>query len=401
MAAVAQGAAKVPVLTLEEALAAARALVPSLRERAVNAEELRRTPDESVRELQASGLMRALQPRRVGGSELDWVVLVDVSSELARGCASTAWNWANWAVHHWMLALWPRQCQDEAWGADASALIASALMFPPGKAARVAGGYRLSGRWPFASGVDQSAWNMIGGIVQGGETGEMRLFMVPASDYVIIDNWHAMGLRGTGSKDVEAKDIFVPEHRTVALEQMKGGDVHPGAAANPGAIYRIPCFAALPHMLTGIPLGIAQGAYDIFLEGLRGRVSRYSGKSLADMTAVQMKIGEAGACIDTARLVLRSHAIDAEAIARAGAVPDLMTKATWRRDGAFAAQLAGRAMDTIFSVAGASGLYDGHPLQRAFRDLHAANSHISMMWDAQATTFGRVALGLPSDNPTL
>jgi 3-hydroxy-9,10-secoandrosta-1,3,5(10)-triene-9,17-dione monooxygenase len=154
-------------------------------------------------------------------------------------------------------------------------------------------------------------------------------------------------------------------------------------------------------MLTGIPLGIAQGAYDTFLEGMRGRVSRYSGKSLADMTSVQMKISEAGACIDTARLVLRHHCESAQAIAARGEAPDLVTKATWRRDGAFAAQLCGRAVDAIFNASGAGALYDDHPLQRAFRDVHAANAHISMIWEAQATTFGRVALGLPCDNPTL
>jgi 3-hydroxy-9,10-secoandrosta-1,3,5(10)-triene-9,17-dione monooxygenase len=344
--------------------------------------------------------MRALQPRRVGGSELDWVAMIDVSSELARGCGSTAWNWANWAVHHWMLALWPRQCQDEVWGADPSVLIASALMFPPGKATRVPGGYRLTGRWPFSSGVDSSEWNMIGGIVQEGEAREHRMFVVPRTDYRIIDNWHAMGLRATGSKDVEAKDIFVPEHRTVAIDSVKGG-AHPGAAANPGAIFRIPVFAALPQMLIGIPLGIAQGAYETFLEGMRGRVSRYSGKSVADMTAVQMKIADAGACVDTARLVLRHQCAAAQAIAERGEAPDLLAKATWRRDGAFAAQLCGRAVDTIFNASGAGGLYDENPLQRAFRDIHAANAHITMQWDAQATTFGRVALGLPCDNPTL
>ena len=399
MSVVVQAASAAQALTLEEALARARELVPRLRARAANAEELRRCPDETVRELNDSGLMRLLQPRRVGGSEADWVALIDVSSELARGCGSTAWNWANWAVHHWMLALWPRQCQDEVWGADPAVLIASAIMFPPGKATRIAGGYRLSGRWPFSSGVDSSAWDMMGAVVEG--TGELRMFVVPREDYRIIDNWHVLGLRGTGSKDVEAKDIFVAEHRTLAVDATKGGATHPGAAANPAPIFRIPLFAALPHMLTGIPLGIAQGAYDIYLEGMRGRASRYSGKSLADMTAVQMKIAEAGACIDTARLVLRSHCNSAQTIAERGEVPDVMTKATWRRDGAFAAQLCGRAMDIIFKSAGATGLYDDQPLQRAFRDLHAANAHISMMWDAQATTFGRVALGLPCDNPTL
>ncbi len=401
MSAVAQAASPAPVLRLEQAIALARAMVPELAARAAHAEELRRCPDESVRALQGSGLMRALQPRRVGGSELEWVALIDVSSELARGCASTAWNWANWAVHHWMLALWPRQCQDEVWGPDPAVLIASALMFPPGKAVRVAGGYRLSGRWPFSSGVDSSAWNMLGAIVPGAESAEMRMFVVPRADYRLIDTWHAMGLRGTGSKDVEASDIFVPEHRTLAVDATKGGDVHPGAAANPGALFRIPCFAALPHMLAGIPLGIAQAAHDTFVEGIRGRVSRYSGKSLADMTAVQIKIAEAAACIDTARLVLRHHCERAQAIAESGAVPDLATKATWRRDGAFAAQLCGRAVDIVFHESGAGALYDQHPLQRAFRDVHAANAHISMIWEAQATTYGRVALGLPCDNTTL
>jgi 3-hydroxy-9,10-secoandrosta-1,3,5(10)-triene-9,17-dione monooxygenase len=388
-----------PELNLGEALSRARALVPILRARAAKCEELRRVPDETVRVLNESGLMRLMQPRRVGGSEADWVALIDVSSELARGCGSTAWNWANWAVHHWMLALWPPQCQDEAWGADPAVLIASAIMFPPGKATPVPGGYRLSGRWPFSSGVDSCAWNQIGAVVEG--SGELRMFMVPRDDYRIIDNWHVLGLRGTGSKDVEARDIFVPEHRTLAVDASKGGTAHPGAAANPAPIFRIPLFAALPHMLVGIPLGIAQGAYDVFLEGLRARVSRYSGKSLADMTALQMKVAEASACIDAARLLLRNGCNAAQAIAERGQVPDLMTKVTWRRDGAFAAQLCGRAMDVIFKSAGATGLYDEQPLQRAFRDLHAANAHITMMWDAQATTFGRVALGLPCDNPTL
>lgn len=389
-----------PRLTLEEAVTRARELVPRLRERGAETECLRRVPGATVKDLHETGLMRALQPRRVGGSEIDWVGMIDVSSELARGCGSTAWNWANWAVHHWMLALWPRACQDEIWGADPDVLIASSLVFPAGKAMRVEGGYRISGRWPFSSGVDGSRWNMLGGVVQG-EPPEYRLFCVPVEDYRVIDNWHVMGLRGTGSKDVEASDIFVPEYRTVAIDATKGGAVHPGALSNPGAIYRVPFIAGLSHMLTGIPLGIAQGACDRFVEGLRGRVSRYSGKSLTDLTAVQMRVAEAGACLDAARVLLRHDCLAAQAIAERGEAPDLLTKAAWRRNGAFAAQLAERAMDVVFRASGGTALFDEHEMQRPFRDLHAANAHISMIWDAQAATYGRVALGLPCDNPTL
>jgi 3-hydroxy-9,10-secoandrosta-1,3,5(10)-triene-9,17-dione monooxygenase len=386
-----------PQLTHDEALSRARDMVPALKERAARADELRRCPDESIRELNDTGLMRVLQPRRVGGSELPWISLIDIGSELARGCASTAWNWANYAVHHWMLAFWPRSCQDEIWDADPAALIASSVVFPAGKATRATGGYRLSGRWPFSSGVDPATWNMLGGIADG----EYRIFLLPSTDYTIIDNWHVLGLRGTGSKDVQAQDIFVPEHRTLAVDATRGGATHPGAAANTAPLFRIPIFATFPYMLTGIALGIAQGAYETFVDGLRNRVARYSGKNLADMTAMQMKVAEAAACIDTARRVMRDHCLSAQALAERGEVPDLLTKVVWRRDGAFSAGLCERAVDVLFKAGGGGALFDDHPLQRAFRDLHAATAHISMIWEPQATTFGRVALGLPCDNPTL
>ncbi len=391
-----------PLLTPDEALARARTLVPRLKERARLADELRRCPDESIRELDEAGLMRVLQPRRVGGSELPWVVLIDVGSELARGCGSTAWNWANYAVHHWMLAFWPLACQEEIWGADPAALIASSMVFHAGKAERVPGGFRLNGRWPFSSGVDSAAWNMLGGIVGDAPEGaEYRMFLLPRDDYAIIDNWHVLGLRGTGSKDVAAEDMFVPEHRTVSVEATKGGANHPGAAANPAPLFRIPIFATFPYMLTGIALGIAQGAYEGFIDGLRGRVARYSGKSLADMTAVQLRVAEAAACIDTARRIMRDYCVTAQTLADRGEVPDLLAKATWRRDGAFSAGLCERAVDVLFKGGGGGALFDDHPLQRAFRDVHAATAHISMIWEPQATTFGRVALGFPCDNPTL
>jgi 3-hydroxy-9,10-secoandrosta-1,3,5(10)-triene-9,17-dione monooxygenase len=391
-----------PRLSNEQALAAARALRPVLRERAPLAEAGRAIPDVSIQDLIATGLMRVMQPRGYGGSEVDWVGLIDIGSELARGCGSTAWNWSNWAVHHWMLAFWPLECQDEVWGPDPDVLIASSMVFPAGRATRVPGGYQLSGRWPFSSGVDPSAWNMLGGIVRG-EDGheEYMMFLLPREDYRVIDNWNVMGLRATGSKDVEAKDVFVPAHRAVAVDATKGGAHHPGAGANPGPLFRIPIFATFPYMLTGIALGIAQGAYDDFIEGSRSRIARYSGKSVADMTAVQIKIAEAAACLDNARLIMRHACQQAQALAERDEVPGLMTKAAWRRDGAFGANLCERAVDVLFKASGGGAIFDHHPLQRAFRDVHAATSHISMVWEAQATTFGRVALGLPCDNPTL
>ena len=155
-------------------------------------------------------------------------------------------------------------------------------------------------------------------------------------------------------------------------------------------------------MLTGIALGIAQGADDSVVDGLRGRVARYSGKSLADMTAVQIKIAEAAACYrHRATGDARSLPDGPDAGRARRSARSRCTKATWRRDGAFSAELCERAVDVLFKVGGGGALFDDHPLQRAFRDVHAATAHISMIWEPQATTFGRVALGLPCDNPTL
>src|SRR3954447_4496304 len=167
-----------------ELLARAEALGPVLRERAPQGEELRRLPDETIADLHQSGLFRILQPKRVGGSELPFRSIVELVSAIGRGDGSTAWVLANLAAHHWMLAMFPQQAQDEVWGQSPDNLIGSALLFPRGRARRVEGGYRLSGRWPFSSGVDPSTWNLLGAITQDEEAGtnESRLFLLPASD---------------------------------------------------------------------------------------------------------------------------------------------------------------------------------------------------------------------------
>src|SRR5215813_12134186 len=182
-----------------ELLQRAEALVPVLRERAGKAEELRRVPDETIEDLHRSGLFRILQPERVGGSELPFRSIVELVSVIARGDGSTAWVLANLAAHHWLLGMWPRQAQDEVWNESPDNLIGSALIFPRGRAHRVAGGYRVTGRWPFSSGVDPSAWNIVGAIAQDEDSGkaEPRIFLMPASDYTIIDTWHVIGLAGT------------------------------------------------------------------------------------------------------------------------------------------------------------------------------------------------------------
>jgi 3-hydroxy-9,10-secoandrosta-1,3,5(10)-triene-9,17-dione monooxygenase len=384
----------------EELMARAEALVPALRERAERAEELRRLPDDTIADLHASGLFRMLQPARVGGSELPFRALYELTAVIGQGCGSTAWVLANLAAHHWLLGMWHPEAQEEIWGESPDNLISSALIFARGRATRAPGGYRLSGRWPFSSGIDASIWNIFGAIFSDEETGqnEARMFLLPKSDYKIIDTWQVIGLSGTGSKDVEVSDVFVPAYRTLSTERIRGGP-NRGSELNPGALYKLPAVSLFGFAIAGVSLGIARGATRHFTETTRTRLSAYTGRNLADLTNIQVHLAEAAALADAAEAMALRACGEATRITEAGIVPSVEQRARYKRDGAFAATLCTRAVDLLFSATGGGAIYARNPIQRAFRDVHAANAHYNLNWDVNGAIYGRVALGLPPDAP--
>jgi 3-hydroxy-9,10-secoandrosta-1,3,5(10)-triene-9,17-dione monooxygenase len=384
-------------------IARAHALVPQLRERASRTEELRHLPPETERDLHEAGLFRILQPKRVGGSEFDYVALVDFADVIGRADASVAWNLVNLASHHWMLGMFDPSAQDLIWNKDPDALIASSFVFPAGRAKKVDGGYQLRGRWPFSSGVDSCEWNMLAGVVASDDEAdgiEYRIFLLHRSDYKISDTWTASGLRGTGSNDVEVHDLFVAEAMTLAVADLTGGPT-PGSAVNPNALYALPVFSLFPYVLAGVALGNAQACLDDYVGVSRHRASTYNRTRLGDLQSTQIKIAAASAKIDAARLIMRATCIDAMAEARRGDIPDMAAKTKARRDGAYTVNLCTEAVALLFSASGARGLFSSGALQRQFRDAHAINSHIAFSFDAAGTNYGRVALDLPSENLTL
>ncbi|MDE5443749.1 acyl-CoA dehydrogenase [Bradyrhizobium sp. CSA207] len=384
-------------------VARARMLLPRLQERAARTEELRHLPPETERDLHDAGLFRMLQPKRIGGSELDYVALVDCAELLGQADASVAWNLANLASHHWMLGMFDAKAQDLVWGRDADALIASSFIFPAGRATRVKGGYRLHGSWPFSSGVASCEWNMLASVVYSEDEAdgiEYRIFLLPKSDYNVLDTWNVTGLRGTGSCDVEVREAFVADHMTVAVGELAGGPT-PGSNVNPNPLYALPVFSLFPYVLSGVALGNAQACLDDYAEVARHRISTYNRAKLSDFQSTQIKIAEASAKIDAARLIMRSACIEAMEAARLGRIPDTATKTRYRRDGAFSVNLCTDAVSMLFAASGARGLFTTGVLQRQFRDAHAINSHLAFNFDTAGTNYGRVALGLPSENLTL
>ncbi|HKA46218.1 MAG TPA: acyl-CoA dehydrogenase family protein, partial [Burkholderiales bacterium] len=258
-----QGAPKFAGVAYDEALRRARELVPRLRERAAEAENARVMPPETLRDLHAAGLIRTLQPRRWGGMEFDFIAYVDFPLELARGCPSTAWNLANLQVHHWMLAMYDERAQEEVWGRDPEAMIASGIAYPQGRGTRVDGGFLISGRWNFSSCVNVSDWSMLAVTVREGERAvDHRMCLLHKSQYGIVDDWQVLGMRATGSMTVVANDVFVPEYKALCMYEARGGDRFPGARTNPHPVYRVPLSSLGGHGIGACAVGNAQAALD-------------------------------------------------------------------------------------------------------------------------------------------
>jgi 3-hydroxy-9,10-secoandrosta-1,3,5(10)-triene-9,17-dione monooxygenase len=389
-------------VSYDEALRRARDLVPRLRERAAAAEAARIVPPETLQDLHASGLLRTLQPGRWGGMEFDFIAYVDFPLELARGCPSTAWNLGNLQVHHWMLAMYDERAQEEVWGANPEALIASGIAYPQGRGRRVDGGFAVSGRWNFSSCVNVSEWSMLAVTVRDGERiVDHRMCLMHRSQYEVVDDWHVMGMRATGSMTVVANDVFVPEYRALCMYEARGGDRFPGARTNPHPVYRVPLSALGGHGIGACAVGNAQAALEHSIASVRERSTSYTGMKMRDFQTVQLRIGAAGAKIDAAALILRHDCREAQAIANRNVIAEVETKLRFKRNLALAVRLATEAVDLLHEMAGANGIYTAYPLERILRDAHSLAGHISFSFDAQASAWGFAAVGGEVVNPVL
>jgi len=277
-------------------------------------------------------------------------------------------------------------------------LIASSIALAAGRGKRAPGGFEVSGKWPFSSGVDNSDWNMLAVTIYENDVAvDWRLCLVPKSDYRVIDTWYAMGMVGTGSKDIEAREVFVPERRALALARCRGGLEHPGAKLNSGPLFRVPIVAAAGHPLSATALGTAEGAFDHVKEVFLKRMGTYTGAKVADFQAVQVKLARARCLIDSARYLMRASAM----VFQENHSLEVEEKLRLRAQNAFAVSQSREAVETLWSFYGANAIYTRDPLQRYQRDVQAASQHFSFNFDIAGSAFGMTALGGKYANPTL
>ena len=375
-------------------------LVPLLAEQASEAEALNRTPDLVIQAILDAGLFRILRPARYGGYAQPARLLSEVGSILSRGCMSTGWVFVNLAIHDLYAANWPVEAQEEIWGGNPDALIGSSFVFPAGRAVRVPGGYQLSGRWPFSSGVHPCQWNIMGAIASAGdgEPSHQRYFMLKREQYEILDTWHVEALRATGSADVEVKNVFVPDHMTVDYVDLLTGRAE-GAAIHGDPTVAYPFAASGGFVLLCAIYGAARGAYDSSVERARAAVARSSGKALAAEPTYQSKVAEAATLLDIAEQMIRSAFYSIDRDLRAGISFTGLEALRIRRNSAYVAKMCVDAVDILFKLGGGSALYKHNALQRAWRDVHGGSAHIVFQWDIHGVAYGRVDLGLPSGLP--
>lgn len=365
----------------------ARALAPALRERARQTELDRNLPEVTVKELQEAGLFRALQPKRFGGYELPPTAFYETAIELAAACGSTGWVFGVVGVHPWQLALFPEETQQEVWGEDDSTLVSSSYA-PTGVVEPVDGGYRIRGRWSFSSGCAHCRWVLLGGILVEDGIPDHVTFLVPASDYTIQDVWHVSGLSGTGSNDIVIEDAFVPARRAQPTASRIGG-----AGVYTSPLYQLPFASVFANAITSATIGIGVGAVEAYREHTLERVSASYGAKFSADPFSQVRLADATGELDDARLRLRTNMDELLAAAEAGEPLSDELRVRIRRDQVRGSRAAMRATDRVFESAGGRALFLDNPIQRAWRDVHAARVHAINDTERGLQIYGGHALG--------
>ena len=396
----AQAASGLSETDAEEILDRARALIPYLRSKAVDISNARRIPQEVMDKIVDAGLMQLLRPKRFGGRDAPMDLMYRVSRELSRGDGSTGWVYAVINCHDQFVGLYPEEVQSAYWASERP-LSASSYM-PTGKAVAVDGGYKISGKWSFCSGIDFCDWIVVGAVV-GMLPGDkpmpdMRYVLLNTKDVQIIDDWHVMGLRGTGSKSIAVDDLFVPNAYVLTGQEVGEGKT-PGAALHENPSYSAPVWTLFGFCIAATATGVVQTAYEVLRAEFEKRLGRQEPVFMNKVSAVQMHIAEASVLIDCSDM-LYNRALDDtfEQVYTTGTVTREL-RIRNRRDLAYSVLSARKAAEILMGMAGGRAITEDGEVQRALRDVFAVNAHPGMNWDAPALSYGSVALGGPPTEP--
>jgi alkylation response protein AidB-like acyl-CoA dehydrogenase len=375
-----------------DALANVETIVSRLAETSDACERGRRISDEAVALMRDAGMARLMVPKRYGGCELPPRAHFLTVARLSHACPAAAWVHMVCGAHTFMVGRFPEQLLEEIFG-DSPDVLIPGTPAAQGTCVRTDGGFILNGRWQFCSGVDHGPWIIVGarGIpdAAGQPTPDLMMVM-PVGDIVVHDTWHVLGMRGTGSKDIEAKDLFVPAHRTVAVAEALPGTV-PGVD---GALYRLPILSFNATAAASAVLGIAERGMREFVAQTRVRQDIYIGGGKRKSVGLQMRIAEATMEISLARTLIEKNCTLMDDFMQMTGPVDLEGKMAMRWNAGYAVELCRRATERMYAAAGAHATHDSNPLQQMHRDINMTTHHAIFEFDMLAENYGRLAVGL-------
>lgn len=388
-----------PASPTTQPVEAARAIAGLLETNAPESERLRQVAPQSVAAMASAGLWRLLTARSLGGSEAGLRAYVDTLFIVGAADPAAGWVLMVSNAHAWMVGNFSERCQHEVF-ADGPDCCVPGTLASQGRAVKTEGGWRLDGRWQFASGVDHGDWLLIGAIADelaDSPTKGIHL-IVPKTDVEVDDTWYTLGLRGSGSKDLVASNTFVPAYRVMPTKQLFDGESPHGEG---GATFfnRIPVLVCLSVQLAAAVIGIAEGALHLHIDRTRKRRSVYTGAPKANDAGAQMRIAEASTELHLARTLVQQAADRCDVAAQTGERLSIADRAELKWQASYAVELTRRATDRIFAGAGAHAIYDDSALQARYRDVNTACHHAATDFDGNAQMYGRVRMGLDPGTP--
>lgn len=340
-----------------------------------------------------AGLTRLMTPRAYGGHGTDLATLLEVCVELGAGCCSTSWYVGVISAGNFVVSLFPREAQDEVFGAEPGARTALVLGRPSGAVREVPGGLSVSGEWHYVSGCLHAEWiSVLVAQENAGAAPAVWFALLPAAEVEIERTWRFTGMRGTGSHTVKAADVFVPRHRLLPYGPVLAGQTD--GLVDPVHRYRNSLTGLFGIGLTGSFIGGARGALE-FVQGQAAKRpvagSRY--RAQEDSPTFQLDLADAATRIDGAVLHARRITATVEEHAVQGRNADLLTRARTRMDSTRAAQLSRQAVDVLMTAYGSSAFHEASPLQRIWRDVNVGTRHAGFGMGIPQQVYGRALVG--------
>ena len=363
-------------------------LVPALLERAGEAEASGRIPEETIDDLKNIDAFKAVVPSAYGGIEVDYPIIPQIFRVLGRGCTSTAWCMGFLIYHNFQFGFFPKEAQDEVWGSGKGFTMAPGQVMPSGKAEKVDGGYQLSGRWGYATGIQHGDWMLLSAPVEldDGST-EMRRFYLPVEEFEVLDTWHVAAMQATGSKDVQLEDAFVPDYRSVPVEHMRERKAE-GLAYVGGPLWKVPLLTFMVYGAVAPLIGAAETMFEIIGEHLTTKVGAYFGAKQQDLMTQRVRMARLRMELEATIGLFEEKIEFAWQSIVAGNELSRTQRAEMRMVCSHVAKKCHEIVSELTLAGGSRGTFLASPIQRFHRDVSSLATHAIFEYDHVANIYG-------------